>query len=154
MEKINQKLTTMIEALGTLKESINLFDDYQTSYAQEPTKKNELLFKGLRDSMIQRFEYCTDLFWKVLKIYLQDVEKVELPTFAPRGIIREAVKAKTISEEEGEQSIDMVNSRNESSHIYHEEIAENIAQKVPGFYTLLSTVLDRVQKSVREALRK
>ena len=79
MAKINQKLTTINEALETLKDGIELFREYKKITSGSPTKKDEQIFLGMRDSMIQRFEYCTDLFWKVLKIYLEEVEKIVIP---------------------------------------------------------------------------
>ena len=145
---MNQKLTTIHEALETLKESIELFREYEKIASDEPTRRNEQLFLGMRDSMIQRFEYCTDLFWKLLKVYLEEVEKVDIPTLSPRGVVRETVKVKTITESEGKECMEMVKSRNETSHIYHEEIAEAIAQKVPEFYQLITMIVGRVKEKL------
>ncbi len=144
MGNIKQKLVTIKEALETLRDSIDLFHEQKGIVETDPVPKNEKIFLAMRDSVIQRFEYCTDLFWKMLKVYLEEVEKVVLTTNSPRGIIREAVKVKTLSEDEGEECIDMVTSRNQTSHIYHEEIAEDIAGKVPKYYELMERVVERV----------
>lgn len=101
MEQMKQKITTFYEALITLEDSIALYDEYKKKFHDIPTRENERLFKGMRDSIIQRFEYCTDFFWKILKLYLEDIEKVVLPSYSPREIIREAVTIKMISEREG-----------------------------------------------------
>ncbi len=148
MVKINQKLTVINEALETLKDSIELFHEYEGVMEKSPTSKDEQIFLAMRDSTIQRFEYCTDLFWKVLKVYLEEIEKVELPTYSPRGVIRSIVRVKTMSEGEGEACMEMIISRNKTSHIYHEEIAEDIAQKTSGFYKLMRTICDRVQSKI------
>lgn len=148
MAKINQKLLTINDALGTLQESIELFEEYKKIMANSPTKKNKQLFLGMRDSMIQRFEYCTDLFWKVLKVYLEEVEKVDIAAYSPRGVVREAVQVKTITESEAQACMEMVKSRNETSHIYHQETAEEIAQKVPEFYKLIKKIVGSVQEKL------
>ncbi len=148
MAKVNEKLKVMQEALGTLKESIPLFKEYKKKYENEPNKVNEQLMEATRDSMIQRFEYCTDLLWKLFKIYLEEVEKIALTSTSPRGIIRESVSIRAIPEKEGNEAMEMITRRNETSHIYHEEIAEAIASEVPFFYELMSNMVKMVQNKI------
>ena len=114
MEKVNRKITVLDEALETLGNSIEMFRKCEEISAKNPTPWNDDIALGMRDSMVQRFEYCTDLFWKVLKIYLEQVEKVELEVVSPRSVVRAAVSARIISEGEGEQCMVMVESRNKS----------------------------------------
>jgi len=148
MERINHKLNVMLQALTTLAKSIALFDKYSELFNITPNNDNEELFLSTRDSMIQRFECCTDLFWKIIRIYLEDVQKADLPINAPRAILREAVNARLLSEQEGDACIDMVESKNKTSHIYHVEVAQNIAHMVPEFYTLMKLIIDRIQKNL------
>lgn len=142
MAKINQKLTTIYKALASLQESIELLHEYSLKIAGKHTEHDARIALGLRDSTIQRFEYCTDLFWKVLKIYLEDIEKITLTANSPAGTLRAAVETRIITEEQGRQCIEMVKSRNETSHIYHDETAQNIAAKIPGYYELIKTIVD------------
>ncbi len=148
MARINQKLDTMHNALISLDESIALFNRYEKLKEESSTKENEQLFLAMRDSMIQRFEYCTDLFWKLLKVYLEDVEKVTLPVFSPRGVIREAATVKIMSETEADACMEMIKNRNQTSHIYHEEVAESIAQKVSSFYKLMKQLVVSMQSKI------
>lgn len=141
MAKIVQKLAVIEKALASLKRSIF---SYEKAQASALPGTEELLMP--RDSMIQRFEYSTDLFWKVLKLYLEEIEKVNLEAVSPRGVIREVVKTKLISEAEGDLCMKMVVSRNMTSHIYHEATAALIAQDIPGHYELMSTIVTRVAK--------
>ena len=143
--KIIQKLTTLAQVLDTLQESIELYDKYKKKSEAEDTREYEQLFLGMRDSMIQRFEYCTDLFWKVFKLYLEDVEKVDLASTSPKGVVREAVRIRTITETEAAECIEMVMNRNQTSHIYHQELADIIAKRVPGFYKLMHILVVRLQ---------
>ena len=91
MENIKKKLATLQSALDTLKDGIERVD-----IAYEEKEGWELT---ARDSMIQRFEYCTDLLWKMLKVYLEEVENVKLESTSPKGIIREAVQIRILSEQ-------------------------------------------------------
>lgn len=145
METVNQKLTVLFEALETLAKGITLFDKYEGIVIFSPTEENEELLVATRDSMIQRFEYCTDLFWKTLKLYLENTEKIDVSINSPRGIIREATKAKVISEDEGEECMEMIECRNRTSHAYYELMAEEIAIEIPGFYDRMKIIADRVQ---------
>lgn len=146
MEKINRKITLYYEALQTLDDAIALFREYEELARRNATEKNEKIALGMRDSMIQRFEYCTDLFWKILKVYLEEVEKVSLGVLSPRGVLRAAVTARIITEAEGEQCMAMVKSRNETSHIYHAQVAQDIAQDIPAFYQLIKSITDRIKE--------
>lgn len=142
MEKIEKKMQVFNEALDTLNDAIHYFNEHEISLVDESGNKRAAL--AARDSLIQRFEYCTDLFWKLLKIYLEDIEKVNIEINSPRGVIRETVLIKTITEGEGETCMEMVISRNKTSHIYHQEIAEVIAAKVPKFYKLMKDICNKV----------
>ncbi len=144
MERISEKITDYLDALKTLQKGVELFYEYKKVFEIEPTEKNEYLFASMRDSMIQRFEYCTDLFWKVLKLYLEEVENIDVPINSPRVIIREAVTARILTESEGSEYMDMVKSRNMTSHIYREEIADAIAHEVPEYYEFMKKIIDRV----------
>ena len=72
----------VLEKYQTLERAIKSFGDsiaiYETLAKLQKHKNNkemmygldfEEIFLGMRDSVIQRFEYSTDLLWKYLKIY-------------------------------------------------------------------------------------
>jgi len=145
VERIVCRIAVLSQVLQFFAQSIELFNEYQEIFINNPIKRNEQLFVGMRDSMIQRFEYCTDLFFRVVKVYLEDVEKITLSINSPRGILRKAVKARLLSEREGQQCMMMVESRNKTSHIYHELMAEDIARKVPDYYQLIRKIVDRLK---------
>ncbi len=139
---------TANEVLNKLQKSIELFREYERIIAVNPTAINKQIFLAARGSMIQRFKYCTDLFWKLLKVYLEEVEKVDLTVHSPRGVIRAIVKVETVHVREGKECMEMITSRNQTSHIYHEEIASDIARKIPEFYKLMTTITNRVQEKI------
>jgi nucleotidyltransferase substrate binding protein (TIGR01987 family) len=146
VKKIEQRLVTITDALKTLHRGIELFEEQKQSVTTKATEKDKELLISLRDSMIQRFEYCTDLLWKTLKLYLEEIEKTIPSSSSPRGIIREAAKVKIITEQEGADCIVMVDNRNQTSHIYHQELAEEIADHIPQFYALMNTIVSRLHE--------
>jgi nucleotidyltransferase substrate binding protein (TIGR01987 family) len=147
-----QKINTLLDMLGTLDEGITLYDEYAELFKACHSPRSEQLYRGMRDSMIQRFEYCIDMFWKVMKLYLEEKEKIEIAINSPRGILREAVKARIISEEEAEIGMHMVESRNKTSHIYHESMAETIASHIPEYYELMKCIVDHLRKLIMNEL--
>ncbi|HLW73262.1 MAG TPA: HI0074 family nucleotidyltransferase substrate-binding subunit [Candidatus Babeliales bacterium] len=148
MEKITEKILDFLDALKTLEDILKVFYEYKALFAAHPTEKNEQFFVIVRDATIRRFAYCTDLIWKVLKVYLEDIKKVHVESFSPRGVIREAVNSGFISELESSELIRMVDSRNKTSHIYHATIADDIASKVPEYYSFMRKIIDRMQAMV------
>jgi len=147
MEKVAKKINIFLEALKTLEKSIELFSKYENLFNKQSTEENEDLLRGMRDSVIQRFEYCTDLFWKLVKVYL-DSEGIDLPINSPKFILREAVKVRILSEVEGKECMDIVESRNKTSHTYHEALAEEIAHEISGYYELMKKIVERMQNRI------
>ncbi|MBR2179188.1 MAG: HI0074 family nucleotidyltransferase substrate-binding subunit [Selenomonadaceae bacterium] len=84
------------------------------------------------DGVIQRFEFCFELSWKLMKAYLS-FEGIE--TNSPRSSIRESFKIGIITETE--EWLDMLEKRNLSSHTYDEETAKEIYQHIAQKYILL-----------------
>lgn len=140
MEKLNRRIETFSQALESFNESIELHREYSL--------EEEKIFKATRDSVIQRFEYSTDLLWKILKIFLEDFEKITLTSVSPRNIIRDAVASRIISEKEGQICQNIISKRNETSHIYHEEVAEDIMEDIPEFYTTMLAILGRIKERI------
>jgi len=150
MEKLKLKYKALRQALKILGDAIDLLgaverrcsgsstvsicpDDAHTPFSCEK------LFRASRDSAIQRFEYCTDLFWKYLKLFLETSGKPPSST-APVLIVRTCGVAGFISEKQAEQAIKMVKDRNLTSHTYWEELAEQIVEKIPNYYVLMTEV--------------
>lgn len=143
MERVKLKLAALYNAIDTLKKAIALFSQYQNKYEQNATEKNHDLFLSMRDSLIQRFEYCSDMFWKYLKLYLELVERVELEVKSPKAVVREVVKTGLVTEKDGKEFIKMLDDRNLTSHTYQEKLAEEIAQNIPNYFALMGRIVHR-----------
>jgi nucleotidyltransferase substrate binding protein (TIGR01987 family) len=81
-----------------------------------------------RDGMIQRFEYCLELSWGSAKKVL---EYHEIKADSPRNVFRELAKNGWI--DNPEEWIQFLEARNKTSHLYHEEVAEEIFKVIPVF---------------------
>lgn len=144
-KRLNFKHEQLLAALLALQESIMLFDDLVL-------KKPELigqyrydqLYKAFRESMIQRFEFCTELFWKYLKIYVEGVAGL-VEYNSPTPVIRAAFKVGVLTENDAEQFLEMVQDRNRTSHIYKEEIAEELLKKIPAHYQSMNLVAHQLK---------
>jgi nucleotidyltransferase substrate binding protein (TIGR01987 family) len=77
----------------------------------------------MRDSVIQRFEFCWELAWKVLKLRLEQVGVVVL---TPRDVFREALEKGLI--EDGNTWSEAQRMRNLTSHTYDEKLADQVYQ--------------------------
>lgn len=91
--------------------------------------------------LIQAFEYTHELAWKTLKDFLEDKGVYNL--YGSRDSTREAFKRGLI--DDGEVWIDMIKSRNLSSHTYNQEIADAIAGRIVERYvTAFQQLLNRL----------
>jgi len=164
MDKLNQKHNQLLQALKSFETSINIFKQFeQNKKSFNPNIDYEEEYRIYRDSVIQRFEYSTNLFWKYLKKYLESVH-VLTGIKIPSEVIRQAYSLKIISEEEAEKILEMIKSRNMTSHIYEpsptdlvgvmpvkrlrptgvEEIAEQLIHLIPKYYNVLDKVVQKL----------
>lgn len=85
-----------------------------------------VLDEMLKEGLIQRFEYTHELAWKVMKDYVEYQGATNVS--GSRDAIREALQMNLI--DLGEVWMDMLLSRNKTSHTYNEETANEIYQKI------------------------
>ncbi|OGC06757.1 hypothetical protein A2230_01860 [candidate division WOR-1 bacterium RIFOXYA2_FULL_36_21] len=93
------------------------------------TKKKD---EYIRDSAIQRFEFTYELAWKGMKAYLKEKGVIEINF--PKDVIRTAFKAGLISDDP--LWLDMVDTRNQTSHLYKESMAEDVYSKIKKYLPL------------------
>lgn len=84
--------------------------------------------KIMIDATIQRFEFTYELFWKILKVLLEN-EGVEATT--PKNVLQEAYKANWIEDEK--LWLAMLDDRNITSHVYKEEKAFEIYEHIKNY---------------------
>ncbi len=149
MGKLKLKHEQLVSALDRLVESIEDLENFETQSKKLGIEDTERGYRSLRDSLIQRFELSSDLFWKYLKRYMIDEQKQMVDVNSPKGVIRDAIKAKLLTELDGERLLEMIDDRNMSSHIYEEEIAEQICFRTAGHYKLMRTITEKYAPTQR-----
>ncbi len=77
------------------------------------------------DGVIQRFEFCFELLWKTLKVFLDD-RGVEARS--PKDCLREAFSQGWITDEDS--FLDMLADRNKTTHIYSREESWKIFARI------------------------
>lgn len=117
MSKFETKLSNLNKALQRLKEAVEEF--------KHPEASNVV-----RDGVIHRFQFTYELAWKTTKVFLEDLGIVDINS--PKATIKEAYAQRLITDEEN--WLLMLNDRNMSSHMYKEEMAVEIAERISSCY--------------------
>lgn len=112
MDKALEKREKLQMALARLEESLAAYDETPTSV--------------VRDGVIQRFEFCTELAWKSAREYLLDQGYTEINS--PKSVMRQAYADGLISDQTG--WLKLLEDRNLTSHIYSDETACDIFQRI------------------------
>lgn len=121
-----QRFQNFLKAFSLLEEGVMKYRDKGISDLEE-------------QGLIQRFEFTHELAWNVLKDYFEYQGNTEIT--GSRDATREAFNKGLIID--GEGWMEMIKSRNKSSHTYNEEIADEIVKNVvQWYYTLFLTFKD------------
>lgn len=80
--------------------------------------------------LIKAFEYTYELAWNTIKDFLEFSGQTDI--YGSRDAFRKAFALGLI--EDGESWMDMLKSRNTTSHTYNEDVAEEISQAVFEVY--------------------
>ncbi|MFH1563832.1 MAG: HI0074 family nucleotidyltransferase substrate-binding subunit [Nitrospirota bacterium] len=126
MERLKLKYKDAIKALNTLKQIL-----------EEPFSVI------VRDAGIQRFEYTFEAVWKFIKEYLKEQEGIICNS--PKSCFRELFSLGLLTEEEIVKFLDMTDDRNMTTHTYREGVAEDIYENIPDYYSLMATLMDKVE---------
>ena len=110
----------------------SLAAEREAALRKEPDKDDLYL-----DATIQRFEFCFELAWKLMKAVLSDGG---IEVSSPRASIREGWKQGLV--QEAEAWLDMLEKRNLSAHTYNEQTAQVIYAAVKGKYFAMLAAFD------------
>jgi nucleotidyltransferase substrate binding protein (TIGR01987 family) len=95
-----------------------------------------------RDGVIQRFEYCFELSWKVAKRVLEESGVTTATT--PKSVIRELGNRGWIKSVE--QWFDFLNARNASAHTYVNKTAQEVFLKARQFPNECRALIQELKK--------
>ncbi len=101
----------------------------QLRNAKKITSEREFTELELQ-GVIQAFEVSQEFSWKVMKDFLEEQGKTDL--FGSKNAVREAFNVGLISD--GDIWLDMIKSRNVTSHIYDENEVKVILETILNTY--------------------
>ena len=131
-----QRFTHFSQAFSQLKEAVELAQERKLSKLEE-------------QGLIQAFEYTHELAWNTLKDFLEEHGARNL--YGSKDTTREAFKRGLI--DNGEAWMDMINSRNLTSHTYNESTAAQIASAIlEVYFPEFSAFQEQMAKIKREDL--
>lgn len=108
--------------------------------------KKRTLFDLERQGLIQEFEFTQDLSWKVLKDFLE-YKGASNEIVGSKDAVRSAFSAGII--DDGDVWMDMIASRNISSHTYNDDTAEAIAEKcINAYCDCFRKLKERLEKEI------
>lgn len=93
---------------------------------------------GLKNGQAQKFEYTTELTWKIVRRFLLHHDGVEANS--PKSAIKEFYLAGHVSEPDYETLIAMLDDRNHLSHVYRADEFQAIIDRLPHYAALMGKV--------------
>jgi nucleotidyltransferase substrate binding protein (TIGR01987 family) len=125
-----QRFSNFNKALDKLKEAVKRIQEDFPIDKDGNINDDQFLDDILKEGLIQRFEYTHELAWNVMKDFLVNSGNTNI--FGSKDATREAFSVGLI--ENGEIWMDMIKSRNKTSHTYNEETADDIFLKIMHQY--------------------
>ncbi|NHQ60998.1 nucleotidyltransferase [Chlorobium sp. BLA1] len=125
-----QRFNNFLKAFSQLKAAVELAQQRKLSTLEE-------------QGLIQSFEYTHELAWKTLKDFLENRGVADL--YGSKDTTRAAFKAGLI--EKGETWMEMILSRNLTTHTYDETTAANISSAILNdYFAAFESLLVKLEK--------
>ena len=132
-EHLEDSFNSLSKALVKLKDAIEAPVDSQ---------------RFIIDATIQRFEFTIELFWKVLKKF---VENEGEQAKSPREVLKKAYAFGWINNEK--TWLDMLIDRNLTSHTYNENKADEIFYHIKEYYPKMKSLHDLLKTKLMQIHR-
>lgn len=126
------RLTDFLSSLNTFERSLQL----------DMTKYKGVELDTVKNGQIQKFEYCIELCWKIIKVFLNTVHGVD--AVSPKSTIKEFYRVALVTEQEYELLNEMLDDRNRLSHIYNELFFEDIYLKLNDYLVVMKKVSEKI----------
>jgi nucleotidyltransferase substrate binding protein (TIGR01987 family) len=127
------------------------FKHYQKALQQlsKAVELNQLrpLSEIEKQGLIKAFEFTHELAWNVMKDYFEYQGNASIT--GSRDATREAFQRNLISN--GEGWMEMIQSRNKTSHTYNQEVADEIVEKVTSIYYDLFKGFEKRMQDLNDA---
>ncbi len=118
----------------------------QLSNAVELSRKRPLS-ELEKQGLIQAFEFTHELAWNVMKDYFEYQGNTSIT--GSRDATRESFRRNLVAN--GKGWMEMIQSRNKTSHAYNREVADEIAGKVINVYHELFIAFEKRMQDMKDA---
>ncbi|MCH2533333.1 MAG: nucleotidyltransferase substrate binding protein [Bdellovibrionales bacterium] len=98
-----------------------------------------------KQGLIQAFEFTHELAWNVIKDYFFYQGQSQI--MGSRDATREAFHKGLIND--GDGWMEMIKSRNKTSHTYNQSVADEITQKITNLYFPLFEEFEKTAKNLK-----
>ena len=132
-EKLN--ISSLQDAINSMKNAIRVYESLKDMGEDERVV--------LRAGVIQNFEFTYELGWKFMKRWIEmNISPIAVDGVTRRELFRQAAENKLIVDVD--KWMDFHKDRNRTSHIYDEEVAEEVLatsfEALPYFQDLLNSL--------------
>jgi nucleotidyltransferase substrate binding protein (TIGR01987 family) len=125
-----QRFSNYVKAFFKLEEAVKKINEEYQIEEDGTIDEDDFLDDIIKEGLIQRFEYTHELAWNVMKDFLENAGNNNI--FGSKDATKEAFAAGIITN--GDVWMDMIKSRNKTSHTYNEETADDIFLKIVHQY--------------------
>jgi len=129
-----QRFDNFQNALEELTEAVDL-------YRERPLSKLE------KQGLVKAFEFTHELAWNVMTDYFEYQGKISI--MGSRDATREAFNRGMITD--GENWMEMIKSRNKSSHTYNQETADELVEDTVNIFHSLFLQLEKKLMELADA---
>ncbi len=127
-----QRFSNFVKALHKLSQAIDYVKQkiINEDDIVDDSELGVVLDEIIKEGLIQRFEYTHELAWNVMKDYT--AYQGNMSVGGSRDATKEGFQLQLFTD--GKVWMDMIGSRNKTSHTYNEEIADEIYWKILNEY--------------------
>lgn len=137
-----QRFSNYVKAFNKLDQAVTKIKEDYAIDEDGNIDDDEFLDDIIKEGLIKRFEYTYELVWNVMKDYAEFQGNPNVG--GSRDAFREALQLKLISD--GKVWMDMIISRNKTSHTYDEDTADEIFSKVINdYHPVFKAFLDKME---------
>lgn len=103
-----------------------------------PDEYDETVADLIKNGRIQKFEYCEELTWKIIKKFLFYFHGIDAKS--PKQSIKEFFLLDIIEQDDYEELMDALYDRNRLSHIYKEEAFNEVIEKLDKYLAVMQKI--------------
>jgi len=126
--------------LNTYKQAV---EGFVRSLHIETSNFDEVVRDSIKNGQIQKFEYCSELTWKMVKRFLYLF--AGLDTNSPKDTIKNLFLSRHIDQKGYEALMEMIDDRNMLGHIYRVEYFDKIYAKLISYSDLMERVISIIK---------